>query len=101
MSTATAHGVPRFIQHPRETYLRQNEGRIRSEAARLAKNDPTISKHLSFVEFMEDDVDYHETIIEHFKKHDTPHRIPPHETYRQRSLQVKLHHLDQLANLIL
>lgn len=100
MSTRPTEELPRFMSHPRETYLRQNEGRIRSEAARLAKDDPTISKHLSFVEFMEDDFDYHETIIDHFKKHDAPHRIPPHETYKHRSFQVKLHHLDQLANLI-
>lgn len=93
--------LPRLITHPRETYVRQNEGRIRSEAAHLGKTDPVISKHLSAVEMAEDIFDYHEAVIGFFQKQATPHRIPPHERYKAQAFSLKLHHLDQLATLIL
>lgn len=101
MSTTAAAEIPRLTTHPRETYLRQNETKIRSDAARLAKDDPAISKHLSAVEMTEDLADYHDTVIEHFRAKDARHRIPPHERYKIQAFQLKLHHLDQLANLIL
>jgi|JFJP01.1.fsa_nt_gi hypothetical protein len=93
--------VPRIVAHTREVYLRQNEARIRSDAARLAKSDPSIKRHLDAVEMAEDLGDYHETVINHFRDKKLNHRIPPHERYRDQTFQLKLHHLDQLANLIL
>ena len=93
--------LPRLITHPRETYVRQNEGRIRSEAARLGKNDPAIAKHLAAVEMAEDLFDYHDAVILFFQKSAATHRVPPHERYKAQTFQLKLHHLDQLATLIL
>lgn len=101
MSTTAAAEIPRLTSHPREIYLRQNETAIRSDAARLAKGDPSIKRHLDAVEMTEDLADYHDTVIEHFRAKELKHRIPPHERYKAQSFQLKLHHLDQLANLIL
>ena len=101
MSTTTAAEIPRLTTHPRETYLRQNETKIRSDAARIAKDDPALVKHLAAVEMAEDLFDYHEACIEHFRAKDLKHRIPPHERYKSQALQLKLDHLDQLAHLIL
>ena len=101
MSTTTAAELPRLTTHPRETYLRQNETKIRSDAARFAKDDPALVKHLSAVEMTEDLCDYHEAVIAHFRKTGTTHRVPPHERYLAQAFQLKLHHLDQLAHLIL
>lgn len=101
MSTTTAAEIPRLTTHPRETYLRQNETKIRSDAGRLANQDDAIVKHLAGVEMAEDLFDYHEAVIAHFRKAGTNHRIPPHERYLAQAFQLKLHHLDQLAHLIL
>jgi hypothetical protein len=100
-TTTTPIEIPRLVPHPRETYLRQNETAIRSDAGRLAKDDPTIKRHLSAIEMAEDLHDYHQVCIEHFQKSGTTHRIAPHQTYKTQSFQLQLHHLDQLANLIL
>jgi hypothetical protein len=97
----TASEDPRLVTHPRETYLRQNEGRIRSEAIRLAKDDPAIKRHLDGLLMAEDLIDYHSTIIEHFDAKGFTHRIPPHLRYKSQAFQLKLHHLDLLTNLIL
>ena len=92
--------MDRLIPHPRETYLRQNETRIRSQAAAI-KTDPLITRHLTYIESAEDLHDYHEAVIAHFEKQGSLYRIPPHERYKESAIQLKLHHLDQLANLIL
>lgn len=101
MSTTSAAEIPRLTAHPRETYLRQNETKIRSDAGRMAKDDSTIARHLSAVEMAEDLGDYHDTVIDHFRGKGLAHRIPPHERYKEQAFQLKLHHLDQLAHLIL
>ena len=49
----------------------------------------------------EDLQDYHDTAIDHFHTKSLQHRIPPHERYKAQAFQLKLHHLDQLANLLL
>lgn len=90
--------IHRLVPHPRETYLRQNETRIRSEALN-AKTDPAVLLHLSGIEFAEDLQDYHESVISHFQSKGLAHRIPPHERYFAQAFQLKLHHLDQLAHL--
>jgi hypothetical protein len=90
----------RIVPHPRETYLRQNETRIRSEALAL-KNDPAALRHLAGIEMAEDLQDYHETVISHFRAKKLNHRIPPHERYYAHAFQLKLHHLDLLAHLTL
>jgi hypothetical protein len=90
----------RIVPHPRETYLRQNETRIRSEALNF-KNDPAVMRHLAGIEIAEDLQDYHETVIAHFRSKDLNHRVAPHERYFAGAFQLKLHHLDHLANLTL
>lgn len=100
MNTTSAE-IPRLLTYPRETYLRQNETAIRSDAARLTKDDPAIKRQLDAVEMGEDLFDYHEACIEHFRAKDLKHRIPLHERYKSQALQLKLDHLDQLAHLIL
>jgi hypothetical protein len=95
--TADLH---RLVPHPREIYLRQNEARIRSDALAL-KNDRIALRHLAGIEIAEDLQDYHETVIAHFRSKGLTHRIPPHELYLAGAFQLKLHHLDHLANLTL
>jgi hypothetical protein len=90
--------IQRLVPHPRETYLRQNEARIRSEAL-VVKTDPAVLLHLSGIEFAEDLQDYHESVISHFRDKGLQHRIPPHERYQAQAFQLKLHHLDKLAHL--
>lgn len=96
----SATDIHQLVTTSREQYLWKQETRIR-ESARTAKDDPAISRHLTAVESAEDFVDYHEAVISHFRKHDQTHRIPPHERYLANARQIKLHHLDQLAHLLI
>ncbi len=93
--------MTRLVTLPREQYLRQQETRIRSEAARLERGDPIIAAHLQAVLSAEDLHDYHLTAENHFEGKGDRARTERHERLKDASLQLKLHHLDQLANLIL
>jgi len=93
--------TPRLVTLPREQYLRRDETRIRSEAGRLQHGDPAIAAHLNAVLSAEDLHDYHLAAEEHFEGKRDRARTERHQRLKDQSLQLKLHHLDQLAHLIL
>jgi len=91
----------RLVPMPREQYLRQQETRLRSEAARLEKEDPSIACHLAAVLFAEDLHDYHSKAEDHFEEKGDRARTERHTHLKDQALQIKLHHLNQLASLII
>lgn len=56
---ATIAEIRRAVTAPREQYLRQNEGRIRSLALPQNTSDPVIATHLEFILWLEDAIDIH------------------------------------------
>jgi hypothetical protein len=101
MSNTATLEIPRLVPHPRETYLRQNETRIRSEAGRMAKDDPTIKRHLHGVEMAEDLYDIHDVAGAKQRQLGKEPWAVIHDRHKAAAFQLKLHHLDLLANLTL
>ncbi len=96
---ATDTEIPRLVSMPREQYLRQQETKIRSDAGRLIHSDPAINNHLSAVLSAEDLYEFHSAVEEAFLER-TDHRAARHGRFKEMAHQLKLHHLDQLSNLI-
>lgn len=99
MTTATTP-APRLVSTSREQYLRQNEARIRSLALPQNTTDPTIALHLDAVLWLEDVTDIHEIAETKFRSNHTPHLAETHRGFIAKLTQLKLHHLDQLAHLL-
>lgn len=96
--------IPRLVSHPREVYLRQNEGRIRSAASGLLARglpDPEISAALNAVHFAEDLYEIHNDTAPKFQQRGKPHLVQIHEDHAARAMQLKFRALDQLAHLVL
>ena len=90
--------IPRLVKAPRETYLRQNEGRIRSHALPL-KNDPDVALHLAAVEMAEDLFDIHEIAGKKMADQGRCAWAKIHERHCACAFQFRLYHLDKLAHL--
>lgn len=95
------HETQRLIPMPREQYLRQQETRIRSDSARLAPTDPAINNHLNAVLYAEELHDFHSAATDIFQQRADNHRTLRHTRLTEIAHHLKLHHLDQLAHLIL
>jgi len=100
MSTTTHQQIPRLVPHPRETYLRQNETRIRSEAL-TAKTDPAVSIELAAIELAEDLFDIHEVAGNKQRSLGKEPWAVIHDRHKTAALHLKLYHLDRLAHLVL
>jgi len=96
----TATATPRIVSTSREQYLRQNEARIRSLALPQNTTDPVIALHLDAVLWLEDVADIHEIAETKFRRNNTPHLAETHRGFIAKLTQLKLHHLDQLAHLL-
>lgn len=92
--------IPRLVKAPRETFLRQNEARIRSQALPL-KSDPEISLHLRAVEMAEDLFDIHEIAGKKMADQGRTAWAVIHDRHTAAAFQFKLYHLDKLAHLTL
>lgn len=97
---ATVSDLRRAVTAPREQYLRQNEGKIRSLALPQNTTDPTIALHLEFVIWLEDSIDIHEIAQEKHRNAGANRVAEVHRDYAAKLAQIKLHHLDQLAHLL-
>ena len=100
MNPAATTPAPRLVTTTREQYLRQNEARIRSLALPQNTSDPVIALHLDAVLWLEDVCDIHEIAEAKFRRNNTPHLAATHTALIAKLTQIKLHHLDQLAHLL-
>ena len=92
--------APRLVTTTREQYLRQNEARLRSLALPQNTSDPVIALHLDAVLWLEDVCDIHEIAETKFRRNNAPHLAETHRVFIAKLTQLKLHHLDQLAHLL-
>lgn len=99
--SATMPEILRAVPAPREQYLRQNETRIRSLALPQNSSDPTVAMHLEFVAWLEDNADIHEIAEQKHKQSGASRVAEVHRDYAAKMQQLKLHHLDQLAHLLI
>lgn len=90
--------IPRLVKAPRETFLRQNEGRIRSQALPM-KNDPDVALHLAAVEMAEDLFDIHEIAGKKMADQGRFAWAKIHDRHCACAFQFRLYHLDKLAHL--
>ena len=93
--------VPRLVPTPREQYLRQNETRIRSLALPLEKDDPAIRTHHQAILLCEDLIEIHDCACDRQKAIGAHRVADTHARYRDSARQLLLHHLDQLAHLLI
>lgn len=86
---------------PRETYLRQNEARIRSAAASIlaAGPDTSIRAALDAVIYAEDLFDIHDVTASYYRERGLVHKDRTHTRFAAAAMQLKLRALDQLAYL--
>lgn len=93
--------IPRLVSQPREQYLRQNEGRIRSLALPQNSTDPLVRLHLEAVAMADDMEAIHAGAIRRHEA-DNNHRFADiHERHRQAAVQFLLYHLDKLATILI
>ena len=94
--------LPRYIPLPRQQYLYQNEGRIRSLALPARTTDPQVAIHLDYMLFAEDLLDRHAVaVVANRKAPNREHAALEHEILVAKAEQLKLYHLDQLAHLLI
>lgn len=98
---ATVPEIRRAVPAPREQYLRQNETRIRSLALPQHTSDPSVAAHLEFVAWLEDAVDIHEIAETKHRQNGANRVAEVHRDYAAKITQIKIHHLDQLAHLLI
>jgi hypothetical protein len=98
MSTPTLE-IPRLVTAPRETFLRQQEGRIRSQALPL-KSDPEILRELNAIEMAEDLFDIHEIAGKKMADQARHAWEKIHARHCAAAFQLRLYHLDKLAHLV-
>jgi len=94
--------ISRLVTHPREQYLRQNEARLRSLSLPARNDDPVVAVHTNAMLFAEDLIDRHEVAAEANRQHPTRQHVAlEHQVFAAKATQLKLYHLDQLANLLI
>ena len=98
---ATVPEILQAVSVPRQQYLSQNEGRLRSLALPQNTSDPVIAKHLEFVIWLEDAVDIHEIAADKHRNAGANRVAEVHRDYARKITQIKFHHLDQLAHLLI
>lgn len=92
--------IPRLVTAPREAFLRKEETKLRSLALPL-KADPAIAKELNAIEMAEDLFDIHEIAAEKQRRAGNQAWTKIHERHTQAAMQLRLDHLDRLANLLI
>lgn len=100
MSTAT-NTIPRLVPIPREQYLRKEETRIRSLALPSRNADPFIELHLDAVLGAEELIDIHEVAAQRQSNQGAEHFAASHRRFAAIAWQIKLHHLNQLAAILI
>lgn len=98
---ATASLSPRLVAVTREQYLWQNEARITAAALIAAAADPLISRHFAAVSMAEGLVDVHDAAAIRQATLGADKIAMFHQSFATDARQLKLHHLDHLANLVL
>lgn len=94
--------IPTLVSLPREQYLRKEEARILSLAGQHGRTDPQIKLHHNAAIFAEDLYELHMACIEVFERRgdEQKHRIERHQRFADQAFQLRLLHLDHLANLL-
>jgi hypothetical protein len=95
---------PPAVSHPREQYLRKEEGRIRSLASGLLASgspDPTINAELTDIIDAEDMHDLFEVTADYYRDKGVSHREAIHRRHAEAAARFKLRALDRLAHLVL
>lgn len=93
--------VPRLVAAPREHYVRQNEARIRDLALPAKTADPIVATHLAAVLMAEDIEDRHRAAVESHRTARRETLARDHERYVAMAVQLRLHHLSQLASILI
>jgi hypothetical protein len=97
---ATVPEILQAVPVPRQQYLAQNEARLRSLALPQNTSDPIIARHLEFVIWLEDAIDIHEIAATKHRNAGASRVAEVHVDYARKIAQIKFHHLDQLAHLL-
>jgi hypothetical protein len=100
MPTST-HQPIRLVTTVREQYLRKEENRIRSEAVSLSQSDPLVSTHLIAVQSSEELHEIHEAAAIRQDRMGAEGIANVHRRLAATAWQLKLHHLHQLAGILL
>jgi hypothetical protein len=90
-----------IVSVPREQYLLKNETRIRDLALPAKNSDPAVAVHLQIVLFQESIQDRHEVAVTANRNAHREHMARDHQAFADMAYQTKLHHLSQLASLLL
>ena len=98
-NTPATSDIPRLVTHPRETYLRQNEAKLRSQALPL-RADPQIALHLHAIDMAEDLFDIHEVAGAKMETQGRHAWATIHARHTAAAFQLRLYHLDKLAHLL-
>lgn len=95
--------ISRLVTHPREQFLRKEEGRIFSAATALlgASRDPEIIAALDAVQFADDLFEIHDVTAKFYEEKNIPHRVANHRRYAGKAAQLKFRALDQLHHLVI
>ena len=91
----------RLVPLPREQYLRREETNIRSLAMPARNSDPQVAMHLSAVLGAEDLIDIHECAANRQSAQGAHHFAESHMRFAATAWQLKLYHLNALANLLI
>lgn len=91
----------RLVTTPREQYLRKEEKRIRSEAVALTQSDPLIATHLMAVQAAEELHEIHEAAAIRQHRMGAESVANVHRRLAASAWQLKLHHLHQLAGILI
>lgn len=97
---ATVPEILQAVPIPRQQYLAQNEARLRSLALPQNTSDPIVARHLEFVIWLEDSIDIHEIAATKHRNAGANRVAEVHLDYASKLVQIKFHHLDQLAHLL-
>lgn len=91
----------RTVSVPREQYLRKEETRIRDAALPIHNSDPTVAVHSNILFKIEEDIEVFETAETIHRNAGRHTQADEHKRRAAASLQLKFHHLDQLAHLLI
>lgn len=100
MSTHATQPI-RLVTTVREQYLRKEENRIRSEAVSLSQSDPLVSTHLMAVQSSEELHEIHEAAAIRQDRMGAVGIGDVHRRLAGVAWQLKLHHLHQLAGILI
>lgn len=93
--------IPLLVPFAREQYLRKEETRIRSEALPVRHGDSEVNLHLNAVLGAEELIEIHEVAARRQNAQGATAVAATHHRFAALAWQLKLHHLNCLASLLI